>query len=146
MQSYNPTENFESENFLSFPTFVSAKPNLFSAMGSSADLQKASTPVAEEVQTHDDADLSAIGGHLEDLPPGYYRSPKFVGSIIGVVLMANSLYLGFVLPVRVSSLLSCLLSRDRKLTFWAVLQSNTLSVINADLGLLHSFVPRLRHI
>ena len=48
----------------------------------------------------DVADASAIGGHLKDLPPGYYRSPKFVGSILGVILMANSLYLGFVLPVR----------------------------------------------
>jgi len=51
-------------------------------------------------QDLDVADASAIGGHLEDLPPGYYHSPRFVGSIIGVVLMANSLYLGFVLPVR----------------------------------------------
>lgn len=74
-------------------------------MGSSAGSQKASTPTVEEVQTHDDADVSAIGGHLEDLPPGYYRSPKFVGSIFGVILMANSLYLGFVLPVRLLSLL-----------------------------------------
>ncbi|CZR65194.1 uncharacterized protein PAC_15094 [Phialocephala subalpina] len=67
------------------------------------------TPVIEEIR--DVADSSAIGGDLKDLPPGYYRSLNFIGSIIGVVLMANSLYLGFVLP------------------------SNTLSVINADLGL-----------
>jgi hypothetical protein len=59
--------------------------------------EKASTPTIEEV--HDGADASAIGGQLQDLPTGYYRSPKFVGSIIGVILMANSLYLGFVLPV-----------------------------------------------
>jgi hypothetical protein len=36
---------------------------------------------------------------LEDLPPGYYRSVKFLASIAGVCLMAISLYLGFVLPV-----------------------------------------------
>jgi hypothetical protein len=60
--------------------------------------EKASKPTIEDV--HDGADASAIGGQLQDLPPGYYRSPKFVGSIIGVILMANSLYLGFVLPVR----------------------------------------------
>jgi hypothetical protein len=59
--------------------------------------EKPSTPTIEEV--HDGADASAIGGQLQDLPPGYYHSPKFVGSIIGVILMANSLYLGFVLPV-----------------------------------------------
>jgi hypothetical protein len=60
--------------------------------------EKTSNQTIEEV--HDVADASAIGGYLKDLPPGYYRSPKFVGSIIGVILMANSLYLGFVLPVR----------------------------------------------
>lgn len=38
--------------------------------------------------------------HLEDLPHGYYRSVKFIASIAGVCLMAISLYLGFVLPVR----------------------------------------------
>lgn len=70
--------------------------------------EKASTPTIEKV--HDVAEASAIGGHLKDLPPGYYRSSKFVGSIIGVILMANSLYLGFVLP------------------------ANTLSVIDADIG------------
>ncbi|PMD55689.1 siderophore iron transporter [Hyaloscypha bicolor E] len=70
--------------------------------------EKASTPTTEEA--HDGADASAIGGQLQDLPTGYYRSPKFVGSIIGVILMANSLYLGFVLP------------------------ANILSVIDADIG------------
>ena len=37
---------------------------------------------------------------LEDLPRGYFRSAKFIGSVTGVCLMAISLYLGFVLPVR----------------------------------------------
>ena len=66
-------------------------------MGDSGDSEKPSTPIM--VEFDGGADASAIGGHLKDLPLGYYRSPKFVGSIIGVILMANSLYLGFVLPV-----------------------------------------------
>jgi hypothetical protein len=37
--------------------------------------------------------------HLDDLPPGYYRSLNFMGSVTAVCLMANSVYLGFVLPV-----------------------------------------------
>ena len=61
--------------------------------------EQASQPLRND-ENLDPADVTAIGGHLMDLPPGYYRSSKFVGSIIGVVLMANSLYLGFVLPVR----------------------------------------------
>jgi hypothetical protein len=70
-------------------------------MGELGESEKASSPRIDVVE--DVADASAIGGHLKDLPPGYYRSPKFVGSIIGVILMANSLYLGFVLPVRCSA-------------------------------------------
>jgi hypothetical protein len=37
---------------------------------------------------------------LDDLPEGYFRSVRFIGSVTGVCLMAISLYLGFVLPVR----------------------------------------------
>jgi len=36
---------------------------------------------------------------LEELPAGYYRSKVFIGSVVGVCLMAISLFLGFVLPV-----------------------------------------------
>jgi hypothetical protein len=34
-----------------------------------------------------------------NLPPGYFYSPKFVGTLIGVTLMNISLYVGYVLPV-----------------------------------------------
>jgi MFS family permease len=78
-------------------------------MGTLGESEKASTPSRID-EVDDVADAAAIGGHLTDLPPGYYRSPQFVGSMIGVMLMANSLYLGFVLP------------------------ANTLTVMNADLG------------
>lgn len=47
---------------------------------------------------------------LDDLPEGYFRSARFIGSVTGVCLMAISLYLGFVLP------------------------ANTLLVMNEDLG------------
>ena len=49
--------------------------------------------------TTDHVDPSAVGGDYHDLPNGYYRSPQFLGSFMGVILMALSLYLGFVLPV-----------------------------------------------
>jgi hypothetical protein len=67
----------------------------------------------EETETEVTVDTvapSAIGGDFHDLPEGYYRSPKFIGSFVGVVFMAWSLYVGYVLP------------------------SSTLSIINADLG------------
>jgi hypothetical protein len=68
----------------------------------------------EETETQATVDTvapSAIGGDFHDLPEGYYRSPKFIGSFVGVVFMAWSLYVGYVLP------------------------SSTLSIINADLGM-----------
>jgi hypothetical protein len=68
----------------------------------------------EETKTETTVDTvapSAIGGDFHDLPEGYYRSPKFIGSFVGVVFMAWSLYVGYVLP------------------------SSTLSIINADLGM-----------
>lgn len=63
----------------------------------------------------DTVDPSAIGGDYRDLPDGYYRSSKFIGSFVGVILMAWSLYVGYVLP------------------------ANTLSIINADIGKLRYF-------
>ena len=68
----------------------------------------------EKAQTQGTVDTvapSAIGGDYHDLPDGYYRSPKFIGTFIGVVFMAWSLYVGYVLP------------------------ANTLAIINADLGI-----------
>lgn len=38
--------------------------------------------------------------NLDQLPNGYYRSKNFIGSLIAVCLMAISLYLGYVMPVR----------------------------------------------
>lgn len=31
---------------------------------------------------HDHIAEEAIGGHSGDLPPGYYRSPAFIGTVI----------------------------------------------------------------
>jgi hypothetical protein len=94
LKYYNPIELFPTFYTIyliqtSFPSAV--------AMEEFGESEMDSTPT---IEVQDVADVSAIGGHLKDLPPGYYRSPKFVGSIIGVILIANSLYLGFVLPVR----------------------------------------------
>jgi len=65
---------------------------------------------AKTEATIDTVAASAVGGDWHDLPAGYYRSPKFIGTFFGVVLMAWSLYVGYVLP------------------------ASTLAIINADLG------------
>lgn len=46
--------------------------------------------------TQDDVDIApeAKGGKLDDMPPGYYRSWRFIGTVAAVVFMAQGLYLG----------------------------------------------------
>lgn len=87
---------------------------LVAAMGEPGESEKAFTHTQRTDDVQDGADGARLGGHLKDLPPGYYRSPKFVGSMLGVILMANSLYLGFVLPVGRAAL-SASFERDKRL-------------------------------
>lgn len=46
----------------------------------------------------DEVAREAIG--TDNLPPGYFRSAKFLGTLMAVSLMNISLYTGYVLPVR----------------------------------------------
>lgn len=48
--------------------------------------------------TEDHVTASAVGGDIDDFPRGYYWNIRFIGAFIGVVLMTESLYLGYVLP------------------------------------------------
>ena len=62
----------------------------------------------KQPQVTENLHLSSLNGktsstlQLDELPSGYYRSKNFIGSVVGVCLMAISLYLGFVLPVCLS--------------------------------------------
>lgn len=47
--------------------------------------------------SEDEVAPEAIG--TGNLPPGYFRSPQFIGTLIAVTLMNISLYVGYVLPV-----------------------------------------------
>ncbi|ORY16299.1 fungal trichothecene efflux pump [Clohesyomyces aquaticus] len=64
----------------------------------------------DATQLHDEVAEEAKGGDLSEMPKGYYRSWRFIGSVVAVVFMAQGLYLGYVLP------------------------ANTITLINADLG------------
>jgi hypothetical protein len=46
-----------------------------------------STPTLSE---HDDEN---------DVPPGYWTSPRFIGSLIAIVLLANAAFIQYSLPV-----------------------------------------------
>lgn len=36
---------------------------------------------------------------VEELPSGYWRSYRFLGSVLAIILLANSLFIGYVMPV-----------------------------------------------
>ncbi|CAM1501738.1 Fc.00g037220.m01.CDS01 [Cosmosporella sp. VM-42] len=55
-------------------------------------------------------DTNALGGEVERMPAGYYKSPQFIGTVAAQCLASICAYLGWVLP------------------------ANTLSLINADIG------------
>lgn len=60
-----------------------------------AEHNEVSVPSTAEADDH--VANEAIG--TGNLPPGYFYSAKFLGTMIGVSLMNISLYVGYVLPV-----------------------------------------------
>jgi hypothetical protein len=64
----------------------------------------------EEKEKSLDISKDAVGGTFQDLPPGYYRSKNFIGTVAALSFGSISVYLGYVLPV------------------------NSLAYINADIG------------
>lgn len=63
------------------------------------DLKK---PIPDQISdipdcSEDEVAPEAIG--TDNLPPGYFRSLRFIGTVVAVTLMNISLYIGYVLPV-----------------------------------------------
>jgi hypothetical protein len=52
----------------------------------------------ETIKTEDNA-LKAVGTNSEDIDKGYWKSPKFIGSCIAIILLANNLFWGYAVPV-----------------------------------------------
>jgi hypothetical protein len=40
-----------------------------------------------------------------DVPNGYWRSYRFIGSLVAIVLLANGLYIGYVMPVGIERII-----------------------------------------
>jgi hypothetical protein len=55
-----------------------------------AGLEQAET--VENVANTDDSN---------DVPSGYWKSYRFLGSLIAIVLLANGLFIGYVMPVSI---------------------------------------------
>lgn len=69
------------------------------------------------------------------VPKGYWYSYRFIGSMVGIVLLANNLFIGYAMPV---SYQGNVLVKSKTLTF--VEKANALSLIDAELG-MSSFTP-----
>lgn len=50
--------------------------------------------VSDRSISQDEVAEEAIGGDLSEMPEGYYRSWRFIGSVLAVSFMAQGLYLG----------------------------------------------------
>lgn len=53
--------------------------------------------------TTDLVDTHAIGGELEEMPKGYFRSSQFIGTVVAVCTGSICAYLGWVLPANTLS-------------------------------------------
>ncbi|OAA57978.1 siderophore iron transporter [Niveomyces insectorum RCEF 264] len=62
------------------------------------------------IETHETSNGAAFIDNDADVPAGYWRSYRFLGSVLAIVLLANNLFIGYSMP------------------------ANILSVIGADLG------------
>jgi hypothetical protein len=51
------------------------------------------------IAPEDEVDPSAVGGTIQDLPEGYYRSYKFIGTVGATVLITANLFIELVFPV-----------------------------------------------
>ena len=69
---------------------------------------------------HDKVAPEAIGGLQQDLPAHYYRSPKFIGTLVATCLAQISGYLGWVLPANTLSLINLALGPSPNVIWLAV--------------------------
>lgn len=56
----------------------------------------------ERVDSEDSIHRNIVGQDATELS-GYWKSYRFLGSLLAICLMANSLFVGYAMPVRVSS-------------------------------------------
>ena len=64
------------------------------------------TDVYDEELENTEAAKEAIGGTVEELPPGYFRSFSFIGTVLALCLGIMGCYLGFTLPANILSIIN----------------------------------------
>jgi hypothetical protein len=60
-----------------------------------------------DMEKSEPVDHSANHADSHDVPTGYWRSYRFIGSITAIILLANGLFIGYVMPVMWSQNIGC---------------------------------------
>lgn len=90
----------------------------------------------------DHVTASAFGGDIDDFPAGYYWNIRFIGSSIGVMLMTQSLYLGYVLPTSALSKINQDLGPSPNYSLISTVQTVTSGCLLALVGRLGDICGR----
>jgi MFS family permease len=59
----------------------------------------------EKVDSNDPQHRNVVGGDANDLH-GYWASQRLIGSLFGAILLANSIYIGVIMPTNVVSIIN----------------------------------------
>lgn len=68
---------------------------------STTHVEDKNTGVVRKVHADGHIDLvdsHAIGGHVDDMPRGYFWTPQFIGTVVATCTASICAYLGWVLP------------------------------------------------
>lgn len=66
---------------------------------SSTDVEKQQRPTIEFAENAEQITMVAPDEDGSGVPPGYWTSPRFLGSCVAIVLLANNLFIGYAMPV-----------------------------------------------
>ncbi|KAF2434010.1 fungal trichothecene efflux pump [Tothia fuscella] len=100
-------------------------------------------PQRHNIQDYEDEVApEAIGGTNEALPPGYYRSPNFIGTVAALCLGNCSCYLGWVLPANTLALINADIAPDPNISWVALVWTLVTSVSFILVGRLSDLLGR----
>ena len=66
----------------------------------------------------------ALGGTIDDLPPGYYRSFKFIGTMVAVLMGYMSSSLAFLCATNVLTVINADIGADGNYVWFAIVVSS----------------------
>jgi hypothetical protein len=90
--------------------FTPEKKKMLNEKGETLQVHDPSNASQDSRNETDQADWRDVHADAEEVPPGYWRSPRFIGSIVAIVLLANSLFIALVMPVSIQMTCQALLT------------------------------------